>query len=441
MKKLTRILSLCLLLCMLATAAISCKKTDPEPEIPNVDYVGELKLDMSSSSLKQKVTVKGYVDGDTTHFHLTTAINGKNVLKARYLAVNTPESTGKIEEWGKKASNFTKEKLKNAVSIIVESDNEKWNVDSTGDRTLVWVWYQPAEGADYRNLNLELLQNGLAVASNSGQNRYGSICMNAIAQAKAQKLNVYSGAKDPDFPYGEATELTLKELRLNIESYHGAKVAFEGVVTRDYSNTAYVEAYDEETGLYFGVTVYYGFNMHGDAMEILKVGNKVRIVGSVQYYEQGGTYQISGLEYRAMKPDDPNNIKKLGEGYAPAYVLTSAETFLSEGYEIALEDEVKSFKYAELVMSTSIAMENLTVIDVYTTNNEDSSSNGAMTLTCRSADGKTISVRTVVLYDENRQPVTADAYMGKTIDVKGIVDYFSGDYQIKVLSVNDIIIK
>ncbi len=443
MNKLTRILSLCLLICVLSLAVISCQKTEEpqQPEVPNVDYVGELKLDMSSTSVKQKVTVKGYIDGDTTHFHLTTPIDGKNVLKARYLAVNTPESTGKIEPWGKKASNFTKEKLKNAVSIIVESDNEKWNVDSTGDRTLVWVWYQPAEGADYRNLNLELLQNGLAVGSNSGQNRYGTTCMNALNQAKLQAIHVHSKEKDPDFPYGAATEITLKELRTNIESYNGMKVAFEGVITRDYSNTVYIESYDEETGLYFGIAVYYGFNMHGDAMQILQVGNKVRIVGSVQYYETGGTYQVSGLEYRAMKPDDPNNIQKLGEGFDPAYVLTTPETFLSAGYEIALEEEVKSFAYAELVMNTTIRMENLTVVDVYTTDNEDSSSNGAMTLTCKSADGKTISVRTVVLYGADGHLVTADAFEGKTIDVKGLVDFFNGSYQIKVLSVNDIIIK
>jgi DNA/RNA endonuclease YhcR with UshA esterase domain len=37
--------------------------------------------------------------------------------------------------------------------------------------------------------------------------------------------------------------------------------------------------------------------------------------------------------------------------------------------------------------------------------------------------------------------ITADAYEGKTIDVKGIVDYFSGDYQIKVFSASDIIVK
>jgi DNA/RNA endonuclease YhcR with UshA esterase domain len=84
-------------------------------------------------------------------------------------------------------------------------------------------------------------------------------------------------------------------------------------------------------------------------------------------------------------------------------------------------------------------MENLVVKDVYTTDNEESSSNGAMTLTCE-VNGVTVSVRTVVLIDGNGNLVTADAYMGKTIDVRGIVDYFDGTYQIKVFSVNDITI-
>jgi DNA/RNA endonuclease YhcR with UshA esterase domain len=74
---------------------------------------------------------------------------------------------------------------------------------------------------------------------------------------------------------------------------------------------------------------------------------------------------------------------------------------------------------------------------VYTTDNDESSSNGAMTLTCVS-DGITVLVRTTVLYDENKALITADAYEGKTIDVRGIVDYYDGAYQIKVFSANGI---
>ena len=395
-----------------------------------VDYVSQLKLDMSSETLKQKVTVKTFVDGDTTHFYVPESVMETGVLKARYLAVNTPESTGKIEEYGKKASEFTKEKLSSATSIIVESDNGTWNADSTGGRYLVWVWYRTSETEDYRNLNLEILQNGLAIASSSANNRYGETMVAAIAQAKAQKLHVHSGQKDPDFYYGEAIELTLKELRTNIADYNGMKVAFNGVITMNNSNSVYIEDYDAETGMYYGMTIYYGYNLSGEGLDVLSVGNLARIVGSVQYYEAGGTYQVSDLTYRLMKPDDPNNIQKISSGHSAAYVLTDADTFVNGTVSIETEDGVSVFDYANLALSTTLEMKNLKVVDVYTTLNEDSSSYGAMTLTCE-VDGQTVSVRTVVLFDENNEQITEEAYAGKTIDVKGIVDYFDGAYQIK----------
>lgn len=405
-----------------------------------VDYAAAVTLNMSSNTAKTEATVKTYVDGDTTHFYVSSDLVEGGVLKARYLAINTPESTGKIEEYGKKASNFTKEKLSQAVSIIIESDTEEWDIDSTGSRNLVWVWYKTSESEDYRNLNIEILQNGLALANSAANNRYGSYCTAAIAQAKEQKLNIYSGEKDPDFYYGEAVELTLKELRTNIDQYNGVKVAFNAIVTKDNSNTVYVEAYDEETGIYYGISVYYGFNLSGPGLAAISVGNEARIVGTVQYYEAGGTYQVAGLSYRQMKPDDPNNVQIISEGNEAAFVLTSADTFVNGTVEVEVAEEVKTFPYAELTMGTSISMTDLKVNSVYTTTNEDSSSYGAMTLNCE-ADGIPVSVRTVVLTDANGTLITAEAYDGKTIDVKGIVDYFDGQYQIKIFSAKDITIK
>lgn len=408
-----------------------------EPSIKVVDYASTVKLDMNSSTRKMEVTVKNFVDGDTVHFHAPEAEFPGGVLKARFLAIDTPESTGKIEEYGKAASSFTKEKLKNAESILLESDSESWNLDSTGSRYLVWVWYRPAGETDYRNLNLEILQNGLAIASNSSQNIYGTYAVAAINQAQALKLNVYSGQPDPDFFYGDAIELDLKELRSNIETYSNTKVAFTGIITMNSNNSVYVESYDSETDMYYGMSVYYGFGLNGNALRILEVGNEVRIVGSVQYYETGGTWQVSGLSYRPMKPNHPDNIQKISEGNEPAYVLTDPDRFVNGTVEVTVDDAITVLPYAKLAMSTSLRMENLYVKDVYTTNNEESSSNGAMTLTCE-VNGVTVSVRTVVLLDENGKLITAEAYAGKTIDVRGIVDYFDGTYQIKVFTPKDI---
>ena len=87
-------------------------------------------------------------------------------------------------------------------------------------------------------------------------------------------------------------------------------------------------------------------------------------------------------------------------------------------------------------------MKNLYVKDVYTTRNGNSA--GAMTLTCEDADGNEIDIRTEVLKDANGNVVTESAYLYKTIDVMGLIDYFdlnntgNGTYQIKVFVTDDI---
>ena len=190
------------LICLLLVACGS----EPAPTVPEttaepttvatetleiLDWADDIQP--STDTLRQAVTVKSFIDGDTVHFLVPQDVNPEGVLKARFLAVNTPESTGKIEEYGKAASTFTKEKLSQATSIIIESETSQWDPDSTGERYLVWVWYKTAESESYRNLNIELLQNGLALANNAGQNQYGETCLAAVAQARSEKLNLYSG--------------------------------------------------------------------------------------------------------------------------------------------------------------------------------------------------------------------------------------------------------
>ncbi len=439
-KKFEKITALLLVISFLLLALVSCSdKKDGGDSAGHKDYASSVTLDRASdATLKQEVTVHAYIDGDTTHFNVPESVMPGGVLKARYLAINTPESTGKIEEWGKAAAQYTKDKLLNATSIIIESENDKWNADSTGDRYLVWVWYKTSDSQEYRNLNIEILQEGLAIASNSANNRYGETCMAAISQAKTEKLHVYSGQKDPNFPYGAAAEITLKELRINTAAYDNAKVAFEGVITKNNSNTVYIEEYDPETDMYYGISVYYGYALNGTGLQILTVGNRVRIVGTCTYYETGGYYQVSGVEYSPMRPDDPSNIKEISKGHEPAYRLIDGTAYADSKVEIALEEEIKTFDYLELALFTSIRMENLTVKDCYTTDKEESSSKGAITLYCETKEGTEVQVRTIVLYDSEGNLVTEDYFKGKTIDVKGIVEYFSGEYQIKLFSLKDV---
>lgn len=451
MSKHFKILALLLSFALALGCFTACGADEKKPaptttaqKLEEVDYVAQLKLNKQSFTKKLEVTVKNFVDGDTVHFNVPESEIPGGVLKARFLAINTPESTGRIEPYGKAASNFTKERLKDAQSIIIESDTAGWNVDSTGDRYLVWVWYKTADMQEYRNLNLEILQNGLAIASNTGSNIYGSICTSALDQARQLKLNVFSGQKDPDFYDGPAVELTLKELRTNIESYRDIQVAFNCVITSNSRDTVYVEQYDPESDMYYGISIYYGNSgLTGEGLQILTIGNEVRIVGKVQYYENGGTWQIAGLKYRVMKPTDPENIQLIASGKSGAFPVTDAQTFASGKRDVMVtdpetgEEKLTSFNYADLAMHTTLQMQGLKVLDAYTTDNDTSSSNGAMTLYCEK-DGVKITVRTVVLRDSQGNLITQDAYIGKTIDVKGIIDIFEGEHQIKVFTTQQI---
>ena len=427
-----------LVLCISLTVFISCNNTPDEPNKPEwVDYASTLKLDMTSNTLKVPATVKGYIDGDTTHFYVSRDVNDDGIVKARYLAINTPESTGRIEPWGKAAAKFTRSKLEGAVSIILESDNDKWNIDSTGERYLVWVWYKTTEDGEYRNLNLEILQEGYAIASNAAQNRYGELATTIISQAIAFDLYVYSKAKDPSFPYGQATEITLKELRQNIEDYDGQLVAFDGVVTMNDSGSILVEDYDEETGMYYGMTIYYGTSgLNSAGLKLLVAGNELRIVGVVSYWEGGGVYQVSSLEYKSREPDNPRYIKLLSEGNAVAFAETDIDTFYSK-VSVTTEEETVEYDWANLALNTSVLMKNLKVKSMYTT--QDGDSKGAISITCE-VDGKTIVVRTSVLYDDNGKLITEETFRGKTIDVCGFVDYYNGTYQLQLFTMEHVTI-
>ena len=317
---------------------------EEENKTEHIDYAGSIKLDMDSPSAKTEVlSIHMHVDGDTTHFKVEPGIvdNVENVLKARYIAINTPESTGKIEEWGNDAAAFTKGKLESADSIILESDTDdgKWNIDSTGERRIVWVWYRPAGASEYRNLNIEILQSGLAFASNTAKNRYGDIAMKAYQQARTEKLYIFSNDIDPDFPYGDPQPMLLRDIRIDIKDHYYMNVYFEGNVVWDEGGTIYVEEYDPETDMYYGITAYYGTSsLSGEGLEHIKVGNRVRIVGVITYFEGGGIWQVSDLYYDAFNPTDARCLELIEVGgHNAAYPLTDAATFLGNNASLIFD--------------------------------------------------------------------------------------------------------
>lgn len=427
MKKISLLLVLVLTLVCACALFGACKP---------VDYAAQLKFDPTSPTAKEEVTVRTFIDGDTVHFNVSRSTISTGVLKARFLGVDTPESTGKIEEWGKAASKFTKEKLQNATSIYIESDSAKWETDSTGSRYLAWIWYQTDADSDYRLLNLELLQEGLAHPYNIGGKVYTDSLEKAAKQAQKRKIHLYSEENDPDFHYGEAIVLTLEALRLDAMSeqsiYSGSKVAVEGMITYNTGGMAYMQVYDEAQQRYFGVAIYYGFGGSGTLLKVLDIGNTVRVVGYWQKYEAGGTWQISGLQASATAdPSDTNYsvILSAGDPEDVHYQTITGEQFTGKTTIIVDGDETE-VDFAEISMGTCVCMEDLTVVDTYSNPNADSVE---ITITCQTQDGKTVYLRTEQLYDEDFNTIGEDFFKkGMKMTVKGIVDKFVDQYQIKI---------
>ena len=69
------------------------------------------------------------VDGDTAEF--------TKIDKTRFLFIDTPESTTKVEPYGKKAARFVCDTLKNAKEITYEYDGEQ---KDRYQRTLAWIF-------------------------------------------------------------------------------------------------------------------------------------------------------------------------------------------------------------------------------------------------------------------------------------------------------------
>ncbi len=135
--------------------------------------------DSSSFDHYGYVTLRSCTDGDTANFVQKdyVDVSGKQItIKTRFLGVNTPESTAKVEPWGKKASLFTKHVLEEAQAKADEesaaSGKEVCNIalitdpavmgerDSSGNRWLAFVWYRLGSTAKWRNINLELVELG-----------------------------------------------------------------------------------------------------------------------------------------------------------------------------------------------------------------------------------------------------------------------------------------
>lgn len=143
---------------------------------------------ITNVSAKEIVTLNKCIDGDTAWFNLK---NEK--IKARFLAIDTPESTNKIEPYGKEASEFTCNLLENAQKIEIEYDNNSDKYDKY-DRHLVWVF------VDDKLLQNLIVKEGYAeVKYLYGDYKYTNILENSLKEAKVNNLNMWKSEQNNNY--------------------------------------------------------------------------------------------------------------------------------------------------------------------------------------------------------------------------------------------------
>ena len=157
-----------------------------------------ININTTKSLAKYQVALNKCVDGDTAYFNYEDKI-----LKTRFLAIDTPESTNQIEPYGKKASTYTCDMLTNAEKIYLEKEENSTEVDKYG-RYLFWIW------TDEDLLQEKLVSEGLAeVKYLYGDYKYTSLLEEKQIEAKKLKLNIWSDIDETDNTYYEFLYLIL----------------------------------------------------------------------------------------------------------------------------------------------------------------------------------------------------------------------------------------
>lgn len=451
MKIRTKVASLVLgIVCLLSLCG--CEMLAPvEPNTPNdqggntnVDltgsrtkYTDELQLTMlpaSTSTLDVEgvtyATVERYVDGDTTHFEANLS-TGRNSISVRYLGLDTPESTYKVEPWGIAAAKFTKSKLQNAESIILESDPT--GLFDSNSRYLAYVWYRNSATEPYRLLNLELVEEGYSPAKGLTGTKYMQTFYDANTRAQAFKDRT-NGEEDPTYDYNaQGKKYTLKQIidqfgtpeAIASEEFKGTKVYIEGLVTRKLGiSSAYIEQVNEgyytvdedgnETfipgdGKTYGVYIYGGFEQNLKLAE----GNYIITNANVSYHN--GSLQVVGVNNFGI------DVQSTGNVVTPISITSSDWKNMNNDMACRL-----------------VKFDKLTVVG-----GKDDENTDAYTIYTETEDGVRVNIRidadVALKVTGIMKNTTWETFKdGTFLNVVGIVQPYYENYQLMVMNLNDL---
>jgi micrococcal nuclease len=369
------------------------KETEPDVITLNTDFTDELSLSVSytnSSFLADgigEVELSRCVDGDTAIFS-----EGSQSFSVRFLGIDTPESTYRIDPWGKEASEFTCDKLENAETLVLQAEPSGERTDGN-DRYLAWVWY------DGRLLNLELVEQAYTGVTGI----FGTIYEDEFyyAEIKTQATDLkYWGELDPNYDYSlEGVQISIEELVTNQSEYVGRKVVIQGIVTANIAGHPYIE----QDG--FGVYLYKGFVYTTK----LAVGNEVLISGlTPTYYPDAETGALQLVDFQSYNTE----------------VLSTDNLVTPKTVTIP--------ELTDLMIGSLIHLENLTVTYIYENSYDD-----AFTVTLEDVNGNTITVRRQA---DASSDITADYFsVGTVLSITAPLSRYDSNLQLIIASIDDVV--
>lgn len=428
-----------------------------------------------------QVELRNAIDGDTAHFNPVNA-TGNEYIKTRFYGIDTPESTGQIQLWGKSASKFTSEKLKNAAAngtIVLSSPSQTYaepQVDSTGSRYLGLVWInETVKNADYTDLvllNLWVVQEGYSATKSVDKvPEYAEVFFDADRQAQAYELHIWGDEIDPNYNYGDYEPVSIIAIKdeerwskaKGYENpYYDANVHIEATVTGYSDHIIYVQEYydydwmveyldkmldegkieqDEyherlETsrdGVYAGIGLFTGMSFSNDK-KYTTPNTRIEVNGSVGY--QFGL-QIQGISCPNIYSGGTNEVHIL---HKAEEVLSddSFETFRVHNFNVDATDLKKDDEY--LFMKVEV---NDTLV---VTGGKDDKEDAAVRLDVETEDGKklefSINITFTFFPDAVNYPrkrwTSYEHFKGKRLKVQGIYYFFnysSGSYSVDYYNV------
>jgi micrococcal nuclease len=302
-------------------------------------------------------TLRSPVDGDTANFDVEGTTE---VIRLRFLGINTPESTVTIEPWGTAASAFTKNKLESAVEIVLINDISVFNQKDSNGRYLGFIWYRPSIGMPLRLLNLEIVEQAYSrnlLFLDSVITNYRPAFSQAGAAAQLTGRRVY-GQPDPNYDYTNTVveDITLRDIRENYANYgvieggsSGLQLRLKVMVVGLIGDNMVLRDIDNPypDGTFAGM---YAFAGYGSGL-----ADRLNIGFVVQFYARAtmflGNIQLSDLKTRSFgdqrfvileRPTD------VGYNHNPSPVTLNSQTvnyeqlMSREGYAVRIQIRIRN---------------------------------------------------------------------------------------------------